>query len=115
MNIAVLLAGGIGSRMGNVDKPKQFIDVYGKPIIIYTLETFANHPNIDYIAITCLEEWVEDLTILLRKYEIDKVKWIIPGGKTRQESVFNAIKTISDECDDNDIIVVHDSVRPLIS
>lgn len=115
MNIAILLAGGIGSRMGNVDKPKQFIDVYGKPIIIYTLETFSNHPEIDYIAITCLEEWVEDLTILLRKYEIDKVKWIIPGGKTRQDSVYSAIKTISGECDNNDIIVVHDSVRPLIS
>jgi len=115
MNVAVILAGGTGSRMGIVDKPKQFIDVYGKPIIVHTLETFDNHPEIDKIAIVCLDEWVEDLKILIRKYELNKVKWIIRGGSTRQESVYNAVNRLSKECSGEDILVIHDSVRPLIS
>lgn len=115
MNIGVILAGGIGSRMGIVDKPKQFIDIYGKPIIVYTLETFDNHSEIDYIAVVCLKEWIEDLKIIIRKYEINKVKWIIEGGQTRQESVYNAIQTLSKICLDDDILVIHDSVRPLVT
>ena len=115
MNIAVILAGVTGSRMGIVDKPKQFIDIYGKPIIVHTLESFDNHPEIDAIAVVCLTEWLDDLKILLRKYEINKVKWIVEGGETRQESVYNAIKILSQECSDDDTIVVHDSVRPLVS
>lgn len=115
MNIAVILAGGIGSRMGIVDKPKQFIDVYGKPIIVYTLETFDNHPAVDGIAVVCLAEWLDDLRIFLRKYEIKKVKWIIEGGQTRQDSIYNAIKVLGQECADDDILVVHDAVRPLVS
>ena len=104
MNIAVILAGGTGNRMGIVDKPKQFIDLYGKPIIVHTLETFDNHIEVDYIAIVCLKEWIEDLKIFIRKYEIDKVRWIIEGGKTRQESIYNAIRTLSNECTDDDIL-----------
>ena len=115
MNIAVILAGGSGSRMGIVDKPKQFIDVYGKPIIIHTLEVFDNHPEIDTIAVVCLSEWMDDLRILLRRYEINKVKWLVEGGETRQLSVYHAVKTLSQECADDDIIVVHDSVRPLVT
>ncbi|NLY90578.1 MAG: 2-C-methyl-D-erythritol 4-phosphate cytidylyltransferase [Firmicutes bacterium] len=115
MNVAVILAGGTGSRMGIVDKPKQFIDVYGKPIIVHTLEVFDNHPEIDAIAVVCLSEWMDDLRILLRKYEINKVRWLIEGGETRQLSVYNAVKTLSPECTDDDIIVVHDSVRPLVT
>ena len=115
MNIGIILAGGIGSRMGIVDKPKQFIDIYGKPIIVYTLETFDNHPEIDYIGVVCLDEWMDDLKILLRKYEINKVKWLIKGGMSRQESVYNAIMAISKDVNDDDILVIHDSVRPLVS
>lgn len=115
MNIGIILAGGIGSRMGIVDKPKQFIDIYGKPIIVYTLEAFDNHPEIDYIGVVCLDEWMDDLKILLRKYEINKVKWLIKGGMSRQESVYNAIITISKDVNDDDILVIHDSVRPLVS
>jgi len=115
MNIAVILAGGTGSRMGIVDKPKQFIDIYGKPIIVYTLETFDNHTEIDSIAVVCLKEWVDDLKILLRKYEINKVRWIVDGGQTRQESIYNAINALSNECKDDDILIIHDSVRPLVS
>lgn len=115
MNIGIILAGGIGSRMGIVDKPKQFIDIYGKPIIVYTLEAFDNHPEIDYIGVVCLDEWMDDLKILLRKYEINKVKWLIKGGMSRQESVYNAIIAISKDVNDDDILVIHDSVRPLVS
>ena len=115
MNIGIILAGGIGSRMGIVDKPKQFIDIYGKPIIVYTLEAFDNHPEIDYIGVVCLDEWMDDSKILLRKYEINKVKWLIKGGMSRQESVYNAIIAISKDVNDDDILVIHDSVRPLVS
>lgn len=115
MNIGIILAGGIGSRMGIVDKPKQFIDIYGKPIIVHTLEAFDNHPEIDYIGIVCLDEWMDDLKILLRRYEINKVKWLIEGGDTRQESVYNAIMTISKDANSDDVLVIHDSVRPLVS
>jgi 2-C-methyl-D-erythritol 4-phosphate cytidylyltransferase len=115
MNIAVILAGGTGSRMGIVDKPKQFIDVYGKPIIVHTIEAFDNHPEIDAMAIVCLSEWMDDLRILLRRYEINKVRWLVEGGETRQLSVYNAVKTLSQECSEDDILVVHDSVRPLVT
>lgn len=115
MNIAVILAGGTGSRMGIMDKPKQFIDIYGKPIIIHTLEIFDNHPEIDFIVVVCIKEWLDDLRILLRKYEINKVKWIVEGGQTRQESIYNAIKTLSKDCSDDEILIIHDSVRPLVS
>ena len=75
MNIGLILAGGKGTRMGMVDKPKQFIDIYGKPIVIHTAETFDLCPGIDAIAIVCMEEWQEDLRHWIKKYEINKVKW----------------------------------------
>lgn len=115
MNIGIILAGGIGSRMGIVDRPKQFIDVYGKPIIIHTLESFDIHNDIDAIAVVCLPEWQEDLKIWLRKYEINKVKWLVDAGQTRQESTFNGLKAIRNEISDDDIVIIHDSARPLIS
>lgn len=115
MNIGIILAGGIGSRMGIVDRPKQFIDVYGKPIIIHTLEAFDIHKDIDAIAVVCLPEWQEELKIWLRKYEINKVKWLVDAGKTRQESTFNGLKAIRSEVSDDDIVVIHDSARPLIT
>jgi D-ribitol-5-phosphate cytidylyltransferase len=115
MNVALILAGGKGTRMGIADQPKQFIDIYGKPLIIHTLESFDRHVDIDYIAVSCLEPWKEDLRIWIRKYEINKVKWIVDGGESRQESVYNGINTISEELCDNDVVLVHDSARPLLS
>lgn len=114
MNIAIILAGGSGSRMGS-DIPKQFMDIYGKPLIIHTLENFDINPNIDYITVVCKEDWCEDLRIWIRKYGINKAKWIVEGGKTRQESIYNALKKIETECSENDIVVIHDAARPLIS
>ena len=114
MKIAIILAGGSGTRMGS-DIPKQFIDIYGKPLIIHTIEAFDINPNIDYIAVICKNEFKEDLTIWIRKYGISKVKWIVDGGNTRQESVYNGINQLSDFCSNQDIVVIHDAARPLIS
>lgn len=115
MNIAVILAGGMGLRMGVTDKPKQFMDIYGKPLIIHTIESFDMHPEIDNIAIVCVKEWFEDLKIWIRKFELNKVKWIVEGGASRQESVFNGLESIKNQCNDDDIIVIHDAARPLVS
>jgi len=115
MNIAIILAGGKGTRMGIVNQPKQFIDVYGKPIVVHTLEAFDIHEQIDAIAIVCLKEWQEEVKIWIRKYELNKVKWIVEGGETRQESVFNGLKAIKNDVRSDDIVVIHDAARPLIS
>lgn len=114
MNIAIILAGGSGTRMGS-DIPKQFIDIYGKPLIIHTLESFDINSSIDYMVVVCKEEWKEDLKIWIRQYGINKVKWIVNGGKTRQESIYNALKNIDSECTSESIVLIHDAARPLIS
>ncbi|WP_244834820.1 2-C-methyl-D-erythritol 4-phosphate cytidylyltransferase [Clostridium sp. BJN0001] len=115
MNIGIILAGGSGTRMGNQSKPKQFIDVYGKPLIIYTLEAFENNEYIDEIVISCHKDWIDNVKIWCRKYEITKVKYIVEGGNTRQESSYNALKCLDKELSDDDIVVIHDSARPLIT
>jgi len=115
MNIAIILAGGKGSRMGMVDQPKQFIDIYGKPIVVHTIEAFDIHEQIDAIAVVCLKEWHEDIKIWTRKYELNKIKWIVDGGETRQESVLNGLKAIEEDVNPEDIVVIHDAARPLIS
>lgn len=114
MNIAIILAGGSGTRMGS-DIPKQFIDIYGKPLIIHTLESFDVNNNIDYIAVVCKKEWQEDLKIWSRQFGISKLKWIVDGGETRQQSIYNALKDIRMEVEDDDIVLIHDAARPLIS
>lgn len=115
MNVAIILAGGRGTRMGVVDQPKQFLDVYGKPVIIHTMEMFDNHLEIDKIAVVCLDEWHDDLRRWLRKYDINKVKWIVSAGTTRQESSYNGLKAIQSDVSSDDIVVIHDSARPLVS
>lgn len=114
MNIAIVLAGGVGSRTG-FKRPKQFIDICGKPLIIYTIENFENQEEIDAIAIVCKEGWKEELTSYLQQYGIDKVKWIIEGGDTRQESVYNAIMFLKDKCKGEDIVLIHDGARLFLS
>lgn len=116
MNIAVIFAGGSGKRMHTKSRPKQFLEYQGKPIIIYTLELFDNHPLIDAIIVACVEEWIPFLEKMLKKFEINKVKIIVPGGETGQESIYHglvAAKTISES--ENDIVLIHDGVRPLIT
>lgn len=116
MNIGVIFAGGVGKRMRTIEKPKQFIEINGKPIIIHTLQHFENNQQIDSIVIACIEEWIPYLVDLLKKYNIKKVKKIVPGGRTGQESIYNglcAAKELSN-CDE-DIVLIHDGVRPLIN
>ena len=115
MNIGIILAGGCGARMGNMDRPKQFIEVYGKPLIIYTLEAFEGSEYIDEILISCHKDYIEDMKILCRKYEITKAKYIIEGGSTRQESSYKSLEMLKSSLKEDDIVVIHDSARPLIS
>lgn len=115
MNIAVIFAGGTGTRMHSKDRPKQFLEIHNKPIIIHTLEVFNSCEQIDAIVISCIEAWITHLEKLIYKFRIDKVKKIVSGGKTGQLSIYNglcAAKEISDGS--NDIVMIHDGVRPLI-
>lgn len=113
MATALIIAGGVGKRMG-IDIPKQFIMVDGKPIIIYTLESFQAHPDVDQILVVCKEGWDETLWGYVHQYKLDKVKWIIKGGTLGQYSINNGVQFLKDHCDDDDIVVIHDGIRPLV-
>lgn len=114
MNIAMIMASGSGRRMGQ-DIPKQFLNVKDKPIIIYTLEKFQNHPKIDQILVVCLKGWENILQAYTSQFNLTKVKWIVTGGDERQESIFNGLKKLEEEASLDDLIVLHDAVRPLVS
>ena len=115
MNIALIFAGGTGTRTHNTGLPKQFIELYGKPIIIYTLEIFQKHKDIDAIVIPCVSGWEDYLGELVEKYHITKVTKILTGGKDTQESKMIALDYLKDRCQPDDIILLHDAVRPIIS
>lgn len=115
MNIAVIFAGGTGKRMNTKSKPKQFLEMHGKPVLIYTLENFQQHPMIDKIVLVCLEAWIDYAKSLLKKYAIDKVCRIVPGGKNGQESIFHGIQAAHEVFHDEDVVLIHDGVRPLIN
>ena len=91
MNIGVIFAGGVGSRMHSKDIPKQFLEIYNKPIMIHTLEHFEACPDIDAICVVCVRDWIGHLQDLLYKYRIEKVRKIIPGGTSGQLSIFNGL------------------------
>ena len=115
MNSAILTAGGIGSRT-HQDLPKQFITVDNKPIIIYTLEAFQQHPNIDEIYVACLEGWNLVLEAYAKQFNITKLKKIVIGGATGQGSIYNALKAIREDHTEDDIVVlIHDGNRPMVS
>ena len=113
-NIALIIAGGVGSRMQQAI-PKQFMTVYDKPIIAYTMEKFEKHPSIDAIAVVCLEGWENILTSYAKQYGITKLKYIAKSGSVGQESIFNGLKEIEKHCNPEDIILIHDGNRPMIS
>lgn len=121
MNIAAIFAGGSGIRMNTKSRPKQFLELHGKPIIIYTLELFDNHPDIDAITVACIQSWIPFLEKQIRKFEINKVVKIVPGGATGQESIYNAICAAeqhalsSQGTLDGVNVLIHDGVRPLIT
>lgn len=116
MNIAVIFAGGVGSRMHSREKPKQFLEMYNKPIIIYTIEHFEHHPMIDAIVVVCVEGWIDYCKSLLYKYRIEKVKDVVPGGATGQLSIYNGLKKAKELAGtEKSIVLIHDGVRPLIN
>lgn len=115
MNIAVIFAGGVGKRMNTVTRPKQFLELNGKPVIIYTLELFDNHPMIDGIVCVCIEPWIPFLKKQLKKFEISKVGIIVPGGETGQDSIYNGLVAAKDKYGIDSNVLIHDGVRPLIT
>ena len=116
MNIAAIFAGGSGVRMHTKSRPKQFLELNGKPIIIYTLELFDNHPQVDTIVVACIDSWIPFLKKMIRKFEITKVVEIVPGGETGQDSIYNALQAAERAADGKDAtVMIHDGVRPLIT
>lgn len=113
MNIAVVIAGGTGSRMKQ-DIPKQFLNVYDKPVVIYTLEAFQNHPSVDKILVVCKEGWEEILCAYAKQFNITKLEWIVPGGDSGQESIRNGVYHLENKIKSNDVVIIHDGIRPLI-
>lgn len=115
MNIALIIAGGSGNRMGQ-DIPKQFMHVDGAPIIIHTMKAFQQHPDIDGIAVVCLDGWQTVLQSYANQFNVTKLKWIFPGGHTGMESIHNGIYGLKDnDIKDDDLVLIHDAVRPLLS
>lgn len=114
MNVALIFAGGTGVRMNARAKPKQFLELFGKPVIVYTIEVFENHPEIDKIIVVCVENYINELKKLVARYELRKVFSIIKGGSSAFHSIFNGLTSLETVCSDDDIVLIHDGVRPLI-
>jgi 2-C-methyl-D-erythritol 4-phosphate cytidylyltransferase len=114
MNIALLMAGGVGLRMFQ-NVPKQFLTVFDKPIMIYTLEAFQKHPDVEAIVVPCLDGWHEILWAYAKQFNITKLKWIVPGGENGQASIRSGVFALREICTDDDIVLVHDAIRPMVS
>lgn len=115
MNIALIIAGGVGQRMGQ-DIPKQFINVDNIPVIVYTMAAFQKHPEIDAIEIVCVDGWHEVLYAYAKQFGISKLENVVSGGKTGQDSIRNGLYDIAKRHnDDNDLVLIHDAIRPLLS
>jgi len=116
MNLALIFAGGVGMRMHSKDRPKQFLSMHGKPIIIYTLEVFENHPEIDGIVIACVEDWIPHLRKEIERYHIRKVRSVVPGGETGQLSIYHTLAEAERLSDgEKTAVLIHDGVRPMIT
>ena len=113
MNIAVILAGGVGSRVG-AGMPKQFVKILGKPVIVYTIEAFQKHEDIDAIEVVCVKSHIDYMKELVDTYGLSKVKWITEGGADFQGSVLNGINNLQDKCSDDDIVLVHFGASPFV-
>ena len=113
MTTAIIIAGGSGHRMGQ-DIPKQFINVYDKPVLIYTLEGFQKHPQIDAIEVVCIDGWHDVLWAYAKQFNITKLKWVVSGGETGQESIRNGVFNLEGKVFDDDIVIIHDGIRPLV-
>ncbi len=114
MNIAIIIAGGSGQRMGQ-DIPKQFLNVDDKPVIVYTMEAFQRHPNIDGIVVVCIDGWHEILKSYAKQFNITKLIDVVSGGNCGQASIKNGLMKVKEEFNDDDIVLIHDAIRPMVS
>ena len=114
MNIALIIAGGKGQRMQQ-EIPKKFLNVNDKPVMIYTLEAFQSHPDIDRIGVVCVDGWHDILRAYARQYKIDKLEWVVSGGENGQASIRNGVFHAEQLYGDQDILLVHDAIRPMVS
>lgn len=113
-NIGLLIAGGSGNRM-HQDIPKQFLTVNERPVIVYTLEAFEMHPEIDAIAVVCIEGWEQVLWAYAKQFNITKLKYVVPGGKNGQDSIRNGVMELEKHYEPEDIVLIHDAIRPMVS
>ena len=113
-NIALIIAGGSGARM-HQNIPKQFLTVNARPVIVYTLEAFQNHPEIDEIAVVCIEGWESVLWAYANQFNITKLKHVIPGGKNGQDSIRNGVFELEKNHSKDDVVLIHDAIRPMVS
>ncbi len=113
MVVALLTAAGSGSRMGQ-EIPKQFIHINDKPLIIYTMERFQNCPQVDAMVVVTLPHWMDFVWSYAKQFNISKLKWVVPGGKTGQESIFNGLKALEQDCPGDTTVMVHDGNRPMV-
>lgn len=114
MNVAVLLAGGMDPRF-EMDIPKQFVNVYNRPIIVYTMEIFQKHPEIDAIMVACLKGWENMVIAYAKQFRIDKLRWVITGGNSGQETSKIAADVLMEHCMEEDIVILHDAIRPMVT
>lgn len=114
MNVALIIAGGSGNRM-HQDIPKQFLTVNERPVIVYTLEAFERHPEIDEIAVVCITGWKQVLWAYARQFNINKLKYVISGGENGQDSIRNGVFELEKHYRQDDIVLIHDAIRPLVS
>ncbi len=116
MNYALIFAGGVGSRMNSKARPKQFLEIHGKPVIVHTIEHFEHHDEIDGICVVCVSDWIDYMNDLVDKYRLKKVKWVVEGGKTALDSQLNGLNKIKENIgEDKAAVLIHDGVRPLIN
>ena len=114
-NIGMIIAGGVGARMGQ-DIPKQFLSVYDKPVIVYTMEAFQNHPDIDAIEVVCLDDWKGALKAYAKQFGIAKLESVVSGGKNGQDSIRNGLYDIAERhSGEDDVVLIHDAIRPMVS
>lgn len=112
MSVGVIFAGGIGSRMNSRALPKQFLEVHGKPIIVRTLQHFEDHPEIEGVVVAILPEWRDHFMKLVARYELAKVRWVVDGGGTGQQSRHRALQAVAADLPGDTVVLVHDGVRP---
>ena len=113
MNVALIIAAGRGKRT-NQDIPKQFIHVNDRPIVVYTMEAFQRHPEIDAIEVVCLDGWHDVLKAYAKQFDITKLRWTVSGGASCQESIRNGVYNLEKYCQESDIVIIHDGIRPLV-